>query len=447
MAQTARRIIVMPFYKANTVLYTWSFKRPLKSSVRGIFPHHAVVPTKDIIPTLLYAGTQNNTLEFLIMIHTSRGQPNEAGNGHSDFARRYHANTGPKSKLDAVAMLGYIPLKVDDMCVTEEVQRQEKANMRLCDCSNCQPEAAEALWLAQPAMTVNNFDDALAMGETELLQLVEDLPEAPLTDPAEIRHVAQVCHTDDPIEAIPLLETLVSYLDRAFHDFFYQIFTDASDLGPPDYFPRELAWNIAKNIDIITKPSDLALVLSSETILGQFDCLFVAFCQWKNAYPTAVLIADAAKRREVSYRANKSNKAPQSCEGAQIAKERADLAKAASKLATASAKEAEKAAKDAQKAAKDAHKAAKEQERSMKDAAMALCHATQHGLPIPPSTTSKRHAEGILEGEPCKFKGKAQGWPGRLSCDQLQTGLAALAFLTVGPGIFEEAFHCQNMFY
>lgn len=80
-----------------------SFKRPLKALVRGIFAHHDIVPTNAVVPSLLYAGTQNNTLEYLIMINGSRGHPREAGNGHSAFARRYHANTGPQAKLDAVA--------------------------------------------------------------------------------------------------------------------------------------------------------------------------------------------------------------------------------------------------------------------------------------------------------------------------------------------------------
>lgn len=93
-----------------------SFKRPLKALVRGLFAHHTVVPTHAIVPTLLYARTQNSTLEYLLMINASRGHPKEAGNGHSDFARRYHANTGPQSKIDAVAM--YVAGTLAVLCCT-----------------------------------------------------------------------------------------------------------------------------------------------------------------------------------------------------------------------------------------------------------------------------------------------------------------------------------------
>ncbi|EGG01401.1 uncharacterized protein MELLADRAFT_110974 [Melampsora larici-populina 98AG31] len=267
------------------------------------------------------------------MLNVSRGHPHEAGNGRSEFARRYHANTGPKSKLDAVSMLGYIPLHADATCVLEEVARQEKNDMASCDCSNCRPEEAEALWLAQPALTRDNFDSALQMGESELLTLVGDLPDPPAPPVSELRIIAQVCGPDDPIENSPLLEKLVTHLERSFNAFFYRVFTEPSDLGPPDYFGRDMAWNVANNIDIISKPTDLAIILASETLTGQFDVLFVAFCEWKNTYPTISAFEEAAERRLAFNRSNTSNKIPQSCEGAELSKLRDDASKLAIKIA------------------------------------------------------------------------------------------------------------------
>lgn len=80
-----------------------TFKRPLKAALRGLFTHHTVIPTSLIPPTLLYSGTQNATLEYLQIINTSQGQPNETANPVADFARRYHASTGPVTKVEAVA--------------------------------------------------------------------------------------------------------------------------------------------------------------------------------------------------------------------------------------------------------------------------------------------------------------------------------------------------------
>lgn len=225
-----------------------AFKRPLKASIRTLFSHHTFIPAKEIPPTLIYSGTQNATLDYLELINISRGQPAEAGDGSSRFARRYHATTGEKAKIDTVAAYvacslavicctlalglgqnwhrvrrvvivgrqdpcnfiqmsgrcgrdgrrglgfllvkhlrthgknriedfntptvmtddnrmdalaitpvclrvalavdlehGYIPLDVDAWVVGAEEDRQRKAGMPECDCSNCEPEEAEAL--------------------------------------------------------------------------------------------------------------------------------------------------------------------------------------------------------------------------------------------------------------------------------------------------------------
>lgn len=93
-----------------------AFKRPLKASLRCVFAHHSLVPTDASPPTLVYAGTQNATLDFLQLINLARGDPNEAANGLSDFARRYHATTGPNAKLSAVA--AYVQGDLAVICCT-----------------------------------------------------------------------------------------------------------------------------------------------------------------------------------------------------------------------------------------------------------------------------------------------------------------------------------------
>lgn len=478
-----------------------AFKRPLKASVRGIFAHHTVVPTNDLVPTLLYAGTQNNTLEYLITINSSRGHPSEAGNAHSQFARRYHANTGPNTKLNAVAMYvagtlavlcctlalglgqnwkrvrrvvivgrqnpcnfiqmagrsgrdqrrglgillvehkrtngknaitdfktptlmtdddrmdalaitpvclrvalavdlqhGYIPLVVDAAVVTEEAQRQLARGMAPCDCSNCKPEEAEALWLAQPALTNENFDCALAMGKEYLLQMVQDLPEPPPPPPVVLQPVAMVCGPDDPILDSPILEALVTHLERSFNQLFYEVFPDPLDLGPGDFFGRDMAWDVAKNIDLITQPQDFAIILSSKTVAGQCDCLFVAYCQWKNEHRTADVVAEAAKFRAGTFRADTSMKVPQSVEGAEMAHLRAEEEKRQLKLSREQAKEAATLAKAVAKTQREAaKKEAAALRESKKEAALAQrMHLSER------SQVGKRGAEDSLQGRPLK---------------------------------------------
>lgn len=270
-----------------------------------------------------------------------------------------------------VFSLGYIPLRPQEQCVKEEEERQRACDMPPCDCSNCCPEEAEALWLAQPALTKENFDDALAMSESDLIRLVMTQPQPPPAPAQEVRPVAQICGPDDLILDSPTLEMLVTEMECAFNAFFYLVFPNPSDLAPNDYFGRDLAWDVAKNIDIIRQPSDLAIVLATETLPGQFECLFGAFCKWKDECPTTLssaAIAKAAERRGSGGRPHNSNKVPQSCEGLRLSKDRAHKEKMALKVARDQAKQVACDAKAAAKLRREREKfEAEELRKSKKD--------------------------------------------------------------------------------
>jgi superfamily II DNA helicase RecQ len=95
------------FYEGELVrselrLIRRTFKRPLNPSLRGLFANKALVPTASIPPTLIYAGTQNNTLEYLRIISATRGRLALASEGLNSFARRYHASTGAFDKVQTV---------------------------------------------------------------------------------------------------------------------------------------------------------------------------------------------------------------------------------------------------------------------------------------------------------------------------------------------------------
>ncbi|EGG08532.1 uncharacterized protein MELLADRAFT_104963 [Melampsora larici-populina 98AG31] len=317
----------------------------------------------------------NATLDYLQIINASRGHPKEAGNGHSDFARRYHATTGPNAKLDAV-----------NAFVAEETERQRIAGMPPCDCSNCLPEEAEALWLAQPGLTNDNLDMALRMSASELAEVMSALPEPPPPPSFDSRTVALPCTKDDPILNSIKLEQLVTRLDRTFSTFFYSLFPKEPDLGPECYFDRDMAWDVAKNIDLLHQASDFGAILASETIKGQFDVLFVAYCQWKNECATAAVISEASERRKSIAKASGLPKTPQSCEGARLTKERAEAIRTSLKHAREQAKIDNQVAKANERAAR---------EKARNDTALAKAAAKAARGQV--SNRTKRPAEGPLE--------------------------------------------------
>ncbi|EGG03467.1 uncharacterized protein MELLADRAFT_109329 [Melampsora larici-populina 98AG31] len=327
--------------------------------------HHSAVPTSDP-PTLIYSGTQNATLEHLELINAARGHPAEAANGQSSFARRYHATTGPNAKLDAVQAEGYIPLETDSSVVAAEEKRQRDAGMPPCDCSNCEPEEAEALWLAQPALTNENFDAALEMDTSELRDLLKTLPKTPAGLVADLRHIAMPC--DQVPSSVP------SRTGR--------LFRPGSGLG------------LGENVDLLRQPEDLGLILASESIEGQFDLLFKEILLWQDDSAAAEAIAQAASKRAAASRA--PPKAIQSVEGAQLSKIRAEACRVASKEARLVEKYLATQAKASEKAAalakKNQDKLEADQQRAALKEALSIEHANQRAL-----AKSQRAAESAAK--------------------------------------------------
>ncbi|EGG11884.1 uncharacterized protein MELLADRAFT_101644 [Melampsora larici-populina 98AG31] len=309
-------------------------------------------------------------------------------------------------KLTYLASHGYIPLDVEDLTATTECARQAAAGMPACDCSNCLPEAAEALWLAQLALTNANFDGTFSLSPGDLMDLVRELPMPPFVPPSDIRRVALRCSREDPIFQLPTLETLVADLTSAFKKMFDIAFPTGSDLGPEDYFGRELAWDIAKNIDILRVPQDLCVILGSESLTGQFDVIFKSFLKWQEESDSPSAITSAAERRRKACRTPATPKVHQSVEGATMAKERAETDKAELIRTRELAKEQNALQKAATRAKRAQDKRdADAQHRARKDASLAA-KSRRSGVPPPQlvspdssisqhqgSTSSKRPVE------------------------------------------------------
>ncbi|EGF99388.1 uncharacterized protein MELLADRAFT_112723 [Melampsora larici-populina 98AG31] len=238
--------------------------------------------------------------------------------------------------------------------------------MSPCDCSNCKPEEAEALWLAQSALTTDNFDGALAMCESQLFDLANSLPERPPPPAPQTRSLAMRCKADDPIRSSPLHKSLVNMFESSFERFFNTIFTGPSDLGPADYFSRELAWGLAKNVDELSSPKGFAAVLTSEMIPGQYQCHLEAFNEWKDAYDTADIIAVARYSRLATLKPAAKIEPPQSVEGAVISHARELADKEQSRFERDQAK-----LQDAEDKQAERYRIAKEKEETKKAKAVA----------------------------------------------------------------------------
>ncbi|POV94206.1 hypothetical protein PSTT_16976 [Puccinia striiformis] len=81
---------------------------PMKSSLKSVkdltemFGKKEDVKNEEVVPTLIYSGTRNATLEVMKVINAARGTPGGEYNPNSEVIRRYHAVTGDMEKEDVV---------------------------------------------------------------------------------------------------------------------------------------------------------------------------------------------------------------------------------------------------------------------------------------------------------------------------------------------------------
>ncbi|EGG06420.1 uncharacterized protein MELLADRAFT_86614 [Melampsora larici-populina 98AG31] len=195
--------------------------------------------------------------------------------------------------------------------------------------------------------------------------MAQSLPLPPPAPEATLEPELQMCSVSDPIKASKALEALVNQLKNTFHDHFYQIWPKKSEFGPWNYFPIELAWEVAKNIDIINKPEDLRRIFASEILDGQFLRLFATLTEWKGQAASEKSIVEAATRRKSARRT--VTKPPMSVEGAELAK----LKDIAEKEANKQAKLAEKESRERQKIKDAEAKTLKKQREAVEKARVA----------------------------------------------------------------------------
>ncbi|KAA1089736.1 ATP-dependent DNA helicase sgs1 [Puccinia graminis f. sp. tritici] len=72
------------------------------SDLIDLFPCQSDVPDASVVPTLIYTGTRNRTMEVMKALDVARGTPGRSMRPNSNFVRRFHACTGEKDKVKVV---------------------------------------------------------------------------------------------------------------------------------------------------------------------------------------------------------------------------------------------------------------------------------------------------------------------------------------------------------
>ncbi|EFP82689.2 uncharacterized protein PGTG_08885 [Puccinia graminis f. sp. tritici CRL 75-36-700-3] len=68
----------------------------------NVFPTKKKLSDDDLVPTLIYSGTRARTLTVLQVLDMARGTPQNCLDPNNTLARRFHACTGDKDKVDVV---------------------------------------------------------------------------------------------------------------------------------------------------------------------------------------------------------------------------------------------------------------------------------------------------------------------------------------------------------
>ncbi|KAH9816929.1 hypothetical protein DFH28DRAFT_890785, partial [Melampsora americana] len=199
---------------------------------------------------------------------------------------------------------------------------------------NCLPEDAEALWLLQPHLTSDNFDEVLGM---DLAGPQSKLADAPSNTPEEsegtIPFVPKRVETDNLIHRLQPALDLVDHLQQSFSMLFDSVLTDPGDITPANLFPQALVWEIVKNIASWDHPWFLECILGSKVFNNQFDLLINCIKHNLDAVRSLIDPSQCSPPATNKPRRRKAKPwVPQSVEGAQLEKGQLEKEKAAKKI-------------------------------------------------------------------------------------------------------------------
>lgn len=176
----------------------------------------------------------------------------------------------------------------EDICVAEK-ERQAKAGMCACRCSNCEPEASKQLSLRMKRLTNGNFDAGLqnplsfpnpssarSISEGDCEDLLEE------TNNEDYANVPMINQKPNnrPARKIELIP-LAKQLGCAMQDLHQTLMGKADRLRSTDYVDEDDIWRILDRIYTINTEDDVYQILGCDILPGGVAKLFDSIREWK----------------------------------------------------------------------------------------------------------------------------------------------------------------------
>lgn len=192
----------------------------------------------------------------------------------------------------------------DEQIYVDEKERQDKAGMPACRCSNCEPESCKLLFSKGKWLNVCNFD--IALDNPECLIHVEE--ERSIEDSSRLDR-DEVDDPDEPIVnqkekgppnrrigLMPLAELLV----KTFEEHHENLMKHEDRLKASDYLDIDDIWRILNKIYTIQTETDLLDILGCDILPGGVFKLFNCIKAWKDDSVGVQAMAELRAREAVT---------------------------------------------------------------------------------------------------------------------------------------------------
>ncbi|POW03994.1 hypothetical protein PSTT_10689 [Puccinia striiformis] len=161
---------------------------------------------------------------------------------------------------------GYVPLWADDPVYINERAREEEADMPMCRCSNCAPEAAEVLVECLLCANVDNFDDI--MNDSFTRPWNYDISSK---YPSKVSAPRKRKFKEEDTEE---LEDFAMMLVTDLHHYYDTEVSPGGVLLPSFLFGKDDCDAILASLEHINEIGDLRGVIGGECFIGQYEWLF-----------------------------------------------------------------------------------------------------------------------------------------------------------------------------
>lgn len=176
-------------------------------------------------------------------------------------------------------------MRIDEDIYLIEKDRQERAGMPKCRCSNCEAEACKILSTRGKWLTVSNFDAGLAnpeslegLGSGRREDDDPDFRPEVFNDPdASIVNQKNKGPPGRRIELIALAELLT----RTFENHHEQLMNGEDRLKASDYLDEDDIWRILNKIYLIRTQADVLDILGCDILPGGVVKLFDCIANWR----------------------------------------------------------------------------------------------------------------------------------------------------------------------